>query len=155
MKLFFIALGSNIGEKKSHINHAISEIGLRVGCITAISSFYETEPDGFVSDNTFLNAVLAVESELSPIEMLDMTCSIERLLGCYTHRNEDGTYCDRIIDIDIIACEDIVFQNERLILPHPRMHLRHFVLDPLCEIAPEWIHPLLHRSAQTLRDELH
>lgn len=154
MKLFFISLGSNIGDRKSYIARAVAEICMRAGRITALSSLYETAPDGFASDNEFLNAVLAVESELSPLEMLDTTCAIERALGCNTHRNADGTYCDRTIDIDLIACEDTVMQNERLILPHPRMHLRRFVLDPLCEIAPDWIHPVLRRSAQALREAL-
>lgn len=154
MKLFFISLGSNIGERKSYIMQAIAEIGQRAGCIRALSSLYETDPDGFVSDRKFLNAVLAVESELTPVGMLDLAGSIERSMGCYTHRDAEGGYCDRIIDIDIIACEDLVLQTERLVLPHPRMHLRRFVLAPLCEIAPDWVHPVLCRSARELYEGL-
>lgn len=154
MKLFLIALGSNIGEKKSYIMHAIAELCIRAGEIEAVSSLYETAPEGFDSPHPFLNAAVALRSNLSPSEMLATTREIEHSLGSLAHRNPDGSYCDRSIDIDIIACDDMILQTDELIIPHPRMHLRRFVLDPLCEIAPQWIHPLLHESVTALRDKL-
>lgn len=154
MKLFLIALGSNIGERKSYIMNAIAELSIRAGEIEAVSSLYETHPEGFDSQHSFLNAAIALRSNLSPTEMIETTRNIEHALGSLTHRNPDGSYRDRTIDIDIIACDDIILQTEELTIPHPRMHLRRFVLDPLCEIAPQWIHPLLHESVTALRDKL-
>ena len=154
MKLFLIALGSNIGERKSYIMNAIAELSIRAGEIEAVSSLYETHPEGFDSQHSFLNAAIALRSNLSPTEMIETTRNIEHALGSLTHRNPDGSYRDRTIDIDIIACDDIILQTEELTIPHPRMHLRRFVLDPLCEIAPKWIHPLLHESVTALRDKL-
>lgn len=154
MKLFLIVLGSNIGERKSYIMNAIAELSIRAGEIEAVSSLYETRPEGFDSQHSFLNAAIALRSNLSPTEMIETTRNIEYALGSLTHRNPDGSYRDRTIDIDIIACDDIILQTEELTIPHPRMHLRRFVLDPLCEIAPQWIHPLLHESVTALRDKL-
>lgn len=154
MKLFFLSLGSNIGERINYINNAIALIQETIGNIAATSSLYETAAIGYESDSLFINAVVAVHSNMSAHEMLDATHKIETELGCYTHRNADGSYCDRTIDIDIVACDDMVCNDARLVIPHPRMHLRRFVLDPLCEIAPNWRHPLLNRTACELRNEL-
>lgn len=154
MKLFFIGLGSNIGERELLLSQAIAMVGERVGNVEATSSMYETEPDGFSSELRFMNAVIAVRSGYSPHEVLRLTHEIELDLGCATHRNPDGSYCDRSLDIDLIACELTVCDDNTLTLPHPRMHLRSFVLDPLCEIAPDWVHPILHKSVRELRNEL-
>ena len=115
---------------------------------------YETRADGFESDNLFMNAVIIVRSALEPHEVLSRTHQIELDLGCSTHRNADGSYCDRSLDIDLIACDDLMCHDETLILPHPRMHMRRFVLEPLCEIAPRWMHPILHRTAFELLAEI-
>jgi 2-amino-4-hydroxy-6-hydroxymethyldihydropteridine diphosphokinase len=133
---------------------AIALIGERIGTVEAQSSMYETRADGFESDNLFMNAVITVRSALEPHEVLSRTHQIELDLGCSTHRNADGSYCDRSLDIDLIACDDMVCHDDTLTLPHPRMHLRRFVLDPLCEIAPRWMHPILHRTATQLRDNI-
>ena len=133
---------------------AIALIGQRAGEVVAQASLYESEPQGFISDNIFVNTVIAVKSALSPHEMLGITHQIELDMGCNTHRNADGSYCDRSLDIDIIACEDMICNDETLILPHPRMHERLFVLEPLCEIAPDWVHPILHRSVLNMRNKL-
>lgn len=154
MKTFYIGLGSNIGERCDCLDRAIALIGERAGKVVARSSFYETVADGFVSDNLFMNAVVAVESDLSPCDMLSVTRAIELDMGCLTHRNADGSYCDRSLDIDILACEDVVCDTPALILPHPRMHLRRFVLEPLCEIAPQWLHPTLSQTAVQLLTSL-
>ena len=154
MKLFYIGLGSNIGKREQIIMQAIALINDRIGHVLARSSMYETTAEGFVSDNLFMNAVVAVDSNYSPHEVLSMTHAIEIELGCTTHRNADGTYCDRSLDIDLIACDDIVCDDELLILPHPRMHQRLFVLEPMCEIAPDWVHPIQHRTTRELCDAL-
>ena len=127
MKLFYIGLGSNIGEREHIIKQAIALIGERIGIVEARSSMYQTQADGFVSDNLFMNAVISVRSALEPHEVLLRTHQIEVEMGCSTHRNADGTYCDRLLDIDLIACDDMVCCDDILTLPHPRMHLRNFV----------------------------
>ena len=154
MKLFIIGLGSNIGEREQIIMQAIALIGERIGEMVACSSMYETRADGFESDNLFMNAVIIVRSTMMPHDVLAATHRIELDLGCTTHRNADGSYCDRSLDIDLIACDDIVCHDKVLTLPHPRMHMRRFVLEPLCEIAPRWMHPLLHRTASELLDDI-
>ncbi len=151
MKLFYIGFGSNIGNRELILKQAIDLLSERIGVVEACSSMYETQADGFDSDNLFMNAVVAVRSTMSPHELLSETHRIEIDLGCTTHRNADGTYCDRSLDIDIIACEDMVCNDDLLVLPHPRMHQRLFVLAPLCEIAPQWVHPILHLTAAQLR----
>lgn len=155
MQLFYLSLGSNIGERCSVIDRAVAMMDGRLGRVVARSSMYESVADGFVSENTFVNAVVVVESEIDPYEVLHLAHGIEVELGCTTHRNADGSYCDRLIDIDVIACDDMVSDDEVLTLPHPRMHLRAFVLDPLCEVAPQWVHPQLHKTAEELRNLLH
>ena len=154
MKLFYISLGSNIGKREHIMQQAIAMMGERIGTIEASSSMYETKADGYESDNLFMNCVIALRSTLEPHTLLQQTHQIEIDLGCTTHRNADGSYCDRSIDIDLIACEDTVCNDNILTLPHPRMHTRMFVLQPLCEIAPQWMHPILHRTASQLLDEI-
>lgn len=154
MKLFFLGIGSNVGDRKAIVREAIDMMSSRLGEVVATSSLYETTAVGYESDNLYINGVVALRSALSPHDLLKATQQIERDMGCHTHRNADGTYCDRLLDIDIIACEDVVCNDATLILPHPRMHERSFVLAPLCEIAPEWQHPLLQRTAQALYDTL-
>ena len=142
MKLFYIGLGSNIGNRELILKQAIDLLSERIGVVEACSSMYETQADGFDSDNLFMNAVVAVRSTMSPHELLSETHRIEIDLGCTT---------DRSLDIYIIACEDMVCNDDLLVLPHPRMHQRLFVLAPLCEIAPQWEHPILHLTAEQLR----
>ena len=154
MKLFIIGLGSNIGEREQILIQAIALIGERIGTVEARSSMYQTQADGFESDNLFMNAVIIVRSTMMPHDVLAATHRIELDLGCTTHRNADGSYCDRSLDIDLIACDDIVCHDKVLTLPHPRMHMRRFVLEPLCEIAPRWMHPILHRTAFELLAEI-
>ncbi|MDE7118578.1 MAG: 2-amino-4-hydroxy-6-hydroxymethyldihydropteridine diphosphokinase [Bacteroidaceae bacterium] len=131
--LIYLSLGTNLGDKEQNLLSAISEIGRRIGPIKAQSAFLVTEPWGFESENTFLNAAVRVETELSPIALLDETQQIERTLG-RTHKTADGQYHDRIIDIDILLYDDLHIATPRLTIPHPHMHKRDFVLIPLHEI---------------------
>lgn len=120
----------------------------RVGDVLALSGFYETEPWGFQSDNTFLNAALRLDTILSPLELLDATQQIEREMG--RTQKSNGAYHDRIIDIDILLYDDLVLQTPELTLPHPLMHERRFVMEPLAEIAPNVVHPVFHKSVISL-----
>jgi 2-amino-4-hydroxy-6-hydroxymethyldihydropteridine diphosphokinase len=125
-----------LGDRAENLTRAVALISEQVGTVLACSSFMETAPWGFTSDNHFLNAVLAVDTALSPHELLRVTQSIERELG-RLHKTIDGNYSDRIIDIDILLYEDLTIVSEELTIPHPYILMRDFVYLPLEEIAPE------------------
>ena len=137
----YLSLGSNIGCRNRLINAAVQLIGARVGQCEAFSSLHETRPVGFSSENMFLNAVVMVETMLSPMEVLKETQQIEAELG-RTHKSVAGNYSDRSIDIDILFMDDTVINTPSLQIPHPRLHERRFVLEPLVEVNPEVVHPV-------------
>lgn len=152
MSLVCLSLGTNIGNKRKNMVTAAALLAERAGDVLALSSFYETEPWGFVSANQFLNAALLLETELSPIDLLHLTQEIERELG--RTQKSDGTYHDRTIDIDLLLYDDRVLNTEELVLPHPLMQERQFVMAPLAEIQPMRKHPLLHKTMYELYQEL-
>ena len=131
----YIALGSNMGDRRSLLNRAIALIEERVGAVQRVSSFIETEPWGFESEHPFLNAAVMVRTTLSPIECLDRTQQIERELGRKT-KSKGGKYHDRPIDIDLLLYGDLKLSTPRLTIPHPHMYERDFVMIPLREIMP-------------------
>ncbi len=137
----YLSLGTNLGDKEQNLKVAVQQINERIGHVAALSAFYITEPWGFESSHSFLNAALIVDTELSPLQVLALTQSIECQLG-RTLKSNDGVYHDRLIDIDLLMCDDMVYRDERLTLPHPLMHDRLFVLEPLTQIAPDVMHPL-------------
>ena len=149
----YLGLGTNYGNREENLTRAIEELSLALGNCIARSSFIETEPWGFSSSNKFLNCVVAFGTDKSPIELLDTTEEIERKLG-RTVKSSGGIYHDRTIDIDILLYGNGVVNSERLIIPHPLMHKRHFVLAPLCEISPDAVHPLLDKTISELLHEL-
>ena len=136
MAVLYLGLGSNLGNRREWLEKAIDEIGKEVGPIVARASFYETEAWGFQSENRFVNACVAVDTPFSPEECLQRTQAIERRLG-RTHKTVGRQYADRCIDIDLLLFEGETRQTESLVLPHPLMKERAFVMDPLREIAPE------------------
>ena len=138
----YIALGSNLGDREALLKRAIEEIGRRIGPVVAESDFVETEPWGFCSPHRFLNACIAVETRLSPLDLLHETQAIERLLG-RTTKTHNGVYTDRPIDIDILLYGDLQLDTEELTLPHPRMLQRPFVMEPLWQIAPDVVAALM------------
>lgn len=148
-----LALGSNLGDGKANLRQAVELIASRIGHVVAQSSVLETEPWGFVSEHTFVNQVIIAKSALSAEAILAETQRIETELGRVT-KSEYGNYSDRIIDIDLIDFDGKIIETVDLQLPHPEMHKRSFVLVPLCEIWPTWEHPILHKSAQELSDNL-
>lgn len=146
-----ILLGSNMGERKHIIDKAVEMIGERCGAVVAKSSLYETAPWGFDSDNNFLNQVIGIETAMEPHRLLAGLMQIESELGRVRH-NVEG-YESRPIDLDILYYEDNVIEDDDLILPHPRLHLRRFVLVPLSEIVPDFVHPVLERNSVELLAE--
>ena len=152
-KRIYLGLGTNLGDRQENLTRAIEALSLALGTCKAQSSFLETEPWGFESDNGFLNCVVAFDTELTPTELLDTTERIERELG-RTVKSTGGNYHDRLIDIDILLYGNTVIESERLTIPHPLMHMRDFVLEPLAQIAPHTIHPTTGKSIEQLKDTL-
>lgn len=152
MATAYLGLGTNVGNKRGNLLTAAALLAERVGAVLALSGIYETEPWGFESENTFLNAVIVMTTDLSPMELLDTTRLIEIEMGRI--KKSDGAYHDRIIDIDLLMVDDLVIHTERLVLPHPLMHKRLFVMEPLAEVAPEVTHPVFGKTMSKLLSEL-
>lgn len=145
----FIALGSNIGDKKANITNAIKLINSSDHTkIITQSASYETKPVGYTEQDDFINAVVQIKTTLNPKKLLHFLLEIEKELK----RERIIRWGPRTIDLDIILYDDIVTNDEEVIIPHPRMHERMFVLEPLCEIAPFIIHPLLNRRMFELKE---
>ena len=149
MSVVYFSLGTNLGEKYALMKQAILHIEKRIGHVDAQSAFYETEPWGFQSKNKFLNSAVKVTTSLAPLQILDETQQIEREMG-RMHKSVGGQYSDRLIDIDMLMYDDLVMQTDVLTLPHPLMHERLFVMEPLAEIAPRAIHPVFGETIENL-----
>ena len=140
MAIVYLSLGSNLGDRHSLLSAALEMLQTRVGRLLTLSRFYETEPWGFESPHPFLNAVVALRSELKPQDILHITQAIERELG-RTQKSNGGVYHDRPIDIDILLHSVYPkVQSPELELPHLQMWQRDFVRMPLSDVAP-WLHP--------------
>ncbi len=145
----YIALGSNLGDRVSHLREAADQLGaLPRTEIAARSAVYETEPIGPVEQGPFLNAAVKLTSELEPLALLHHLQVIEREAG----RLREGRWGPRTLDLDLLLYDDRIVSTNELILPHPRLHERRFVLQPLCDIAPNVIHPSLDEPMCTLLD---
>ena len=150
-----IALGSNLnsefGDREANLEEAVQRIG-GLGEVRAVSSFYDTEPVGFLEQPRFLNGALVLETELEPVELMRELLGVERAMG----REREGAIAKgpRVIDLDLLLYGDVVMSTEELTLPHPEMQARRFVLEPLAEITPEWIHPVLGVTAGTMLKRL-
>lgn len=133
MHHLFLSLGTNLGNKRENLVRAIEEIQKSVGAVLRQSAFICTAPVDFISENDFLNAVILVETSLTPMECLRATQRIEREMG-RTRKSVNGIHFDRIIDIDLLMYDDVTINSQELTLPHPKMHERDFVMIPLREI---------------------
>ena len=148
----YIALGSNLGNKRRNLVTAAALLAERAGEVGAISSFYETEPWGFESEHSFLNAALMLETTLAPLDLLRLTQEVECELG--RTAKTDSVYHDRLIDIDLLLYGEEVIDQPGLQIPHPLMHRRAFVMTPMAEIAPAVVHPVLGKTMKVLSDLL-
>ena len=149
MMYVYFGLGTNLGDKEHNLRLAVRKIEERVGKVVSLSAFYATAPWGFSPEHTFLNAAACVETLLPPLSVLHLTQEIEREIG-RTHKSVGGVYSDRVIDIDLLLYGDRVLDTPELKLPHPLMHERRFVMEPLVEIAPDLVHPILKKKMREL-----
>jgi len=129
----YIALGSNIGDKSKNLSSAIEEINTLIGEVTEVSSFFENEPQGFESNNIFVNACLICKTNLNPLATLKELKNIEKKMG---RKKNNGVYKDRIIDLDIIFFDKLIYNSDKLTIPHKEYKNRSFVLIPLKELSP-------------------
>ncbi len=150
MATAYLMLGSNKGERLQNLQKALEAISAKAGSVLACSAVYETDPWGFEDPVSFYNQLVIVETALSAEALLQRLLDIEKHMG--RARTPRG-YSSRIIDIDILFYDTVVIQSESLIVPHPRLHVRRFVLEPLIEICPLLLHPQLGKTAWQLWGE--
>ena len=141
--------GSNMGDKNEIFAQACLLINNRCGRIVAVSSAYESEPWGFEAEEWFLNRLIVVETDLEPEEMLRQLLEIEKELGRVRHPEAEG-YTSRTADLDILYFGNRITVSDSLIVPHPRLHQRRFALVPLCELVPDFVHPVFHLTQAEL-----
>jgi 2-amino-4-hydroxy-6-hydroxymethyldihydropteridine diphosphokinase len=153
-----IALGSNLesrfGDREANLREAVRRIEA-LGEVRAVSSFYDTEPVGYLEQPRFLNGALVLETKLGAVELMRGLLGVERAMG----RERGGAAAlakgPRVIDLDLLLYGDWVLWSEELMLPHPAMAERRFVLEPLAAIAPDWVHPVLGITVRELLARLH
>lgn len=147
----FLALGSNLGDKESILDKALFAIEQQIGKLLNSSHRYATEPWGFTSDQQFVNMVIEIETNLSPNDLLYQCLKIEQYLGRV--RSNNAGYSSRTIDLDILFYNDLILNEDNLLIPHPHIAKRNFVLVPLCEIAQDFIHPVFQQSMKELLEK--
>jgi 2-amino-4-hydroxy-6-hydroxymethyldihydropteridine diphosphokinase len=148
-KRVYLSLGSNVGDRAANLRTAINRVS-SLGDVMAVSSFYETEPVEFAAQPWFLNCAVELDTEKMPKQLLAGILDIEREMG----RRRVQKKGPRTLDIDILLFGNSIIQTKGLTIPHPAMHERRFVLEPLAEIAPEARHPVIKRTVRELRDAL-
>jgi 2-amino-4-hydroxy-6-hydroxymethyldihydropteridine diphosphokinase len=148
-KVVYLSLGSNVGDRVANLKTAIERLG-KLGKVVAVSSFYETEPVEFTAQPWFLNCAVELDTEKMPKQLLAAILEIEKEMG----RRRTQKKGPRTLDIDILLFGNSIIKTKGLTIPHPAIHERRFVLEPLAEIAPEARHPVFKRSVRELRDDL-
>ena len=148
-KLVYLSLGSNVGDRAQNLKSAISRLGL-LGVVVAVSSSYETEPVELTAQPWFFNCAVKLDTEKMPRQLLNGILELEQAMG----RRRAEKKGPRVIDVDILLFGSSIIETKGLTVPHPAMHERRFVLEPLAEIAPDARHPVFKRTIRELRDAL-
>jgi 2-amino-4-hydroxy-6-hydroxymethyldihydropteridine diphosphokinase len=146
----FLLLGSNLGNRELQLKQAINSIEKQIGAIIKSSSIYETAAWGKTDTPSYLNQVTLLQTALPANAILEKILNIERDLG----RVREEKWGSRIIDIDILFYGDMIINEQNLQIPHPELHNRRFTMEPLAEIAPDWIHPVLNKSILAIKNDL-
>jgi len=149
--IVFLLLGSNIEPRMNYLREAEKLINQRLGNAVSASSVYETEAWGYISENAYLNKLISVETTKDAFETLEILIETEQF--CNRQRTGSDTYSDRTLDADIIYFNEEIINTDKLTIPHPRLQLRRFVLEPLCEIAADFIHPILKFNSLQLLEK--
>ncbi len=144
----YISAGSNIGDRKANLEFALKSMETGTA-VRKVSSYFETEPVGYLNQPWFLNIAVEVETDLAPLELLNLCKKIEDSGG----RIRSFPNAPRTLDLDFLLCGDLVINDPELTIPHPRMAERRFVLEPLAQIAPDVMHPVLKQSIRLLLDK--
>ena len=150
MSIAYIALGSNLGDKEANLRQALKMLLVKGLQIRSVSSFFKTEPYGVTDQPEFINAVACVKTDLAPEKLLKLHLDTELEMGRVRLRH----WGERNIDLDLLLYDDLIYYSEKLVLPHPDMQNRLFVLQPLSEIAADKIHPVYKKSIQNLLKSL-
>lgn len=149
----YINLGSNIGDRLSILERAVAAVEAALGAKARVAPPVESEPWGYASANPYLNIGIAIPTDLEPVSLLGTLLEVQAAIDPSPHRDKMGNYIDRLIDIDLIAVDNLTVDTPELTLPHPRMHLRRFVLEPMAILTPAWRHPRLGQTpAQMLKN---
>lgn len=150
MSFAYLGLGSNLGDREEHLRRGLLLLERLGICVVALSPIYETAPLGYAQQPPFLNMVACVRTTLSPDDLLDACLAVEQEEG----RTRPFPNAPRTLDVDILLYDDRVIDSPRLTVPHPRLADRAFVLVPLCDLAPDMVHPLQGLSFRTLAEQV-
>lgn len=143
----YLHIGSNLGNRKDYLDRAIQLIREQIGEIPKLSHVYETEAWGKTDQPAFLNQALQIQTQLFPDELMNQLKKIEEQMG----RIRQEKWGPRLIDLDMIFYDDLIFEIEGLIIPHPRMHIRNFVLIPMMDLNPDFSHPIFRQTIRELK----
>ncbi len=150
---YYLNIGSNMGDRRDNLYRAVVALAAGTsGC--AVSSIVESEPWGFESENRFMNLGVMLKSDIVPNDMLHRIHDIEHRLGSASHRDEHGNYIDRLVDIDIVAIDDLIIDSPTLQVPHPHLPERDFFIKPMIQLAPDWHHPVIGLTASQMLEKL-
>jgi 2-amino-4-hydroxy-6-hydroxymethyldihydropteridine diphosphokinase len=152
MKTVYIGIGSNLGDPYKNCMKAIEQIKKDpFSGIKALSPFYRTQPVGIEGQGWFINAVLCINTGLSSTEIMQMLLDVEKKIG---RTRSEVRWESRVIDLDVLLIGNEIINDKNLIVPHPRMHTRRFVMAPMVDIAPDLIHPVLKKSMREILNEI-